>query len=287
MPRPLQLGNDDHVYRGLRVSGLMAIPRMSRRVFLFFACVTALIVACTGPETLDDVDSTPTPAPEETSAPAAETTPATEPTEQAVEPTETPTEEPEPTETPEPTPTVTPSPSPTPTHLPVGMNEGLPQVEELPVGEFTVANQGSRAAVDLANAYQDSASHLERLNEWGFQEHVFREFTHQRTVPEEDPSPAYFLATINEYGSPEQAGMFFEWWSEFAHLQGHSEIEPPDIGDNAFASTVPTAEGEPTAFLYVQRGSRVFAYYAEEGNPVEFVTQVATTVFERINTPAE
>lgn len=259
----------------------MVAQLTSHRIFMLaITGILSLIIACSGPDTGDDSDPTATPMPTPTPTPTATLTPTTESTEPA-EPANAATEAPESTPSPEPTATVVPS--PTATHIPVGMVDSLPRAEEFPSGNFALANQGSRTAVDLANAYQDSGSHLERLNTWGFKEHVFREFTHQRPGPE-DPSPSYFLATVNAYGSPEQADMFFEWWTEFSHTQGHSEVEPPDIGDYAYATTVPTAEGKPTAFLFVRRGARIYAYYAEEGKPVEMVNQVATIVFERINT---
>jgi hypothetical protein len=149
------------------------------------------------------------------------------------------------------------------------------------MGGFTVANQGTRTQLELANAYADASAHLDRLNQWEFKEHHFREFAHTRSGPE-DPAPAYMLATINEYGSPELADEALAWLRSYNLSQGHIEAEPPEIGDNAIASTVPRADGQPTAFLAVREGNRIYIYYAEEGDPLAFVSQTAETVFARV-----
>ena len=46
--------------------------------------------------------------------------------------------------------------------------------------------------------------------------------------------------------------------------------------------TVPRADGQPTAFLAVREGNRIYIYYAEEGDPLAFVSQTAETVFARV-----
>jgi hypothetical protein len=175
---------------------------------------------------------------------------------------------------------VTPDPDRTPTVAQVGMTEALPTLDEIGSG-FTLANQGARTALELANAYEDSGAHLDRLNEWGFREHVFREFTHQRTG-DDDPLPAFVLATVNEYGSPEQADLALAWLMTLNTSQGQTLADPPEVGDNGFASTVTTAAGQPSATIFIRLEERVYAYYAEEGDPLPFVSQLAERVFERL-----
>lgn len=241
--------------------------------------------ACSGPDSGDDADPTATPLPTATA-------------------TESPTPTPEPTETPEPSPTV-PEEAATPTAeggeptaeappgteaapteaIPqIGLVETLPSLEELPGDGFVLANQGSRTALELANAYSDSSAHLERLTTWGFAEHHFREFSRESTGPE-DPVPNYVLATVNVYGTPELANEAIEWFDEFNRLQGHQVVDPPPVGENAIASEVPTADGTPTAITFIRLGPRVYVYFASGGHPMSLLTQMAQNTFARIAPP--
>jgi hypothetical protein len=247
---------------------------------LALAGLAVALVACSGPDDPVGQRATVTPTATATVPP----TPTIEPTATATpEPTATATPEftPTPAASPTPEPTATATPEPTATPAPVALLDALPRLEELAMQGFTVANQGTRTALELANAYVDPSGHLDRLNQWGFREHYFREFAHQRSGPE-DPVPSFFLATINEYGSPEQADEALAWLQSLNLSQGHTEVDPPPFGDNAINSTVPRADGQPTAFLAIREGSRVYVYYAEEGDPLALVQQTAQTLFNRI-----
>ncbi len=244
--------------------------------------ILLVAAACSGPETNDDTDPTPTLMPTATASP----TPSPTPTATL---TPTPTPSPTPTVTPTPTlgPSATPEPSPTPTITPtptpepLSLDESLPDLQELPAEGFVVANQGTLTALDLANAYADPSAHLDRLNEWEFKAHVFREFTHERSGPD-DPLPAFMLATVNEYGSAEHADLALDWLKRLGTSQGQKSVEPPKVGDRAIASTVERADGAPTATVFVRYGPRVYAYYAEEGDPLPFVSDTAVLVFGRL-----
>lgn len=258
------------------------------KLILLGIILVLLAGACSGPESGDDADPTATPLPTATA-------------------TETPTPTPEPTETPEPEPTATeegvapteeggePSgdaataeasddAAPTEAVPQIGLVESLPTVEELPGDGFVLANQGSRTALELANAYSDSSAHLERLTTWGFTEHHFREFSRETAGPE-DPVPNYVLATVNVYGSPELADEAIAWFAEFNRMQGHQEVNPPPVGENAIASEVPTADGTPTAITFIRLGPRVYVYFASGGHPMSLLTQMAQNTFARIAPP--
>jgi hypothetical protein len=234
----------------------------------------ALIAACQGPETGDDRDPTPTPT----------ATASATPTE--IPPTATATPEPTATNTPTPTVTATPTePSGSPaTGSPAG-NTGeprdrLPLLSELPGEGYTITEEGTRTAQELANAYADPAAHLRRLDEWGFKRHAYRAFVRTPSGPD-DPLPPSILATINEYGSDEQAENALQWLLRLAMSQGATEVEPPRIGDNAVAITLPTADNVPTASLYVRQGPYIYVYFAEGGDPGGAVAGIGTRVFGR------
>lgn len=247
--------------------------------------VAALALAsCSGPDQFADPPSSPnTPSPTSLATEAGDVTPVATDEDSATatlaaEPT--PTEAP-PTPTPEPTVEPTPTEEPTPTPEPVTPMDALPRLEELPDGGYIVANQGDRTADQLANAYTDSAAHQARLEEWGFQQHVFREFTRNETGPD-DTRPTYVLATVNVYGSAEQADMALQWLEDFQVNQGATTVEPPQVGNAAVAITVTTSQGEPTASVYVRLDSRVLIYYAQDNEPLPEVVGLAERVLGRL-----
>lgn len=258
--------------------------------------VTALLLisACTGPDEFGGGAPSPSPtaepSPTATEVPSTDATPEPEVTatpDLAPEPTPTemdavevtPTEAVEPTPEPEPTPTEPPEPSPTP--QPPSAMESLPQLEELSDGGYIVANDGDRTAEQLARAYTDSTAHLLRLEEWGFQQHVFREFTRNASGPD-DPLPTYILTTVNVYGSPEQAEDALRWLERLQLNLGATGAEAPEIGEDIVALVVPTAQGEPTASVYVRIGPRIYVYYAQGNEPLPEVTAIATGVHQRL-----
>jgi hypothetical protein len=162
------------------------------------------------------------------------------------------------------------------------IRELLPQVDDLPGGGagYTIAEEGTRSAQDLANAYADPAAHLQRLNEWGFKQHVYRSFTLAQNAS--DPKLPYtILTTINEYGSPEQASDAVKWLKSLAMAQGASEATAPTIADEVVAITQPTSNGEPTASIYARRGATVYVYFAQGGDPLPAISSIAERVFAR------
>jgi hypothetical protein len=156
----------------------------------------------------------------------------------------------------------------------------LPQLAELPGQGYIVAEEGTRTAEELAAAYADPAAHLRRLEEWGFRRHAFRAFSRESSGAA-DPLPPAILATINEYGSPEQAEQALQWLLRLATTQGATEVEAPRVGENAVAVTLPTSAGVPTASVYVRRAAYVFVYFAEGGDPLAAVKGIAQKVFDR------
>lgn len=252
------------------------------------------IAACSGPESSDDSDPTATLVPTEARAPTeeAESTateepevteePTDQPTEEPTEPEETATQAVEPTEEPSPTP----EPSPTSTVQAIDLEEALPTADDFPNEGFALANQGFLSDLDLANAYSESSEHLERLDDWGFEEHYFREFNGEGS--DDESVPSYVLTTGNVYGSPEQAEEAMDWLRRLNSNQGHEFVDPaPDLGDYSIASTVDTADGTPTAIIFVQVRERVYAVFASAGNPLEFVMTVAEKMMERLENPEE
>jgi hypothetical protein len=267
-------------------------PGMPRRItawLLSVAALLALLAACTGPEARGTVDPTFTPTPTETPTPVPPTpteTPSPEPS-PTVEPSPTP--EPSPTATVSPSPTASPTPDPaaTPTVIPPPPDAGddltawLATSADLPSDDYAVAEEGRRTAQDLANAYSDPVAHLQRLEEWGFQQHVFRAFS--RMPVSGDTLPYFILSTINEYGSDEQANAALQWLRSSQTTLGAEVQEGPAVGDDRIALTVPTREGIPTASLYVRSGPLVYIYFAEGGDPLAAVRTVAERVFNRAN----
>lgn len=252
--------------------------------------VLLLLAACSGPDEFRDDPPPPTPttAPSPTEASESEPSPTEEvvptPTTEDVAdvtPTSDATAEPTAEETPEAEPTPTEEVEPTPTAEPISAMEALPRLEELTDGGYVVADQGDRNAEQLAGAYNDSAAHLARLEQWGFRQHVFREFTRNETGPD-DPLPTYVLATVNVYGSVEQADLALQWVADYHVNQGATIVDAPDVGDAAVALTVPTSQGEPTASIYVRSGDRMYAFYAQDNDPLAEVTAIAQRVFERL-----
>lgn len=276
--------------------------RFRRWLVIIGVSTTLLLAACSGPDQfgMDVVSPTPgitptatlAPAPEPTSSPTVTPTATREPT---PEPSPTP-EEPESTPTPtlEPTPEQEPTAGPTeateeptPEAQQVTAMEALPRLEELtPDSGYIVADQGDRTADQLAQAYMDSGAHLARLEEWGFMQHVFREFTRPPSGPE-DTLPSYVLATVNIYGSPEQADMAMQWIERSQVNQGSVVVDAPDVGDAAVAMTQRTSQGEDAAWIVYRHGDRVYIYYAQGSRPLDEVSAVATRVFERLSNSGE
>ncbi len=148
----------------------------------------------------------------------------------------------------------------------------LPTLEQLPDPQFVIATTGSRTAQELANAYADPVAHLRRLDEWGFVQHVYREFSSTAEAP--DSAPDLVLTTINVYGSPEQAQAALEWLNRFQTSIGAAEAAAPERGDAGVALTVNTADGVPTASIYVRVGETVHAFYVEGGDALAFASAV-------------
>lgn len=254
--------------------------RHSKRVTRSLALATlavATAVACAGPETGDDRDPTPTP----TATATATASPTPEPPTPTASPTVAPTETPEATATREASPTVAASPTveATPTAEDVALPERLPLLADMPAQGYTIAEEGTRTAEELANAYADAPAHLRRLDEWGFKQHLYRAF--RPSSAENDQLPPFILGTINEYGSDEQAEAALQWLKQLGTATGATDAEPPRVGDNAVALTVPTSDGVPTASVYVRDGAVLFVYFAEGGDPLPAVVGIATKVFDR------
>lgn len=271
--------------------------RQPRRAFIAAALILSLMLAaCSGPDDFGDDSQTPsaaalstpmndviatptgtvraTPTADDATETSAVETPDSEPATPTVEQTPTVADTPEPETTP------TPEVEPTVTQEALGGMDPLPRLEELSEGGYVVADQGERSDQQLAQAYSDPTAHLLRLEEWGFRQHVYREFTRQ--AAEDDPLPAYVLGTVNVYGSPEQADLAFQWLEDLQINQGARTAAAPELGDAAVAITVATQQGIPTASAYVRFGSSTYIYYAEGGDPLPEVIAVAERVFERI-----
>lgn len=154
--------------------------------------------------------------------------------------------------------------------------------DELPSEGFVIASEGTRTAIELANGYADPSAHLDRLNQWGFTKHYFRQFRHEATG-EDDPLPTFVLTTGNVYGSPEQAAAALTWLQQQNQQLGHEFVDPPpELGDAASASTVPTVDGIPTAIEFVQVGNRLYAFFAQGGDPLPFIQQMAEKTITRL-----
>lgn len=273
------------------------VPRWLAVTSLLFVL---LLTACSGPDDFGDAIPTATATPEPTSTPTStpteepeptateEPTATAEPTAEATptetaepedEPTPSPTAEPEPTEG-EPVPTDEPEPPP-----PSNPMDALPMLEELTEAGFIVADDGERSADQLAQSYVDPQAHLDRLESWGFSQHVFREFSRQ-SAGDDDPVPTYVLATINVYGSPEQVADAMQWLESSRTNQGGSVVERPELGDGAVALTQPTVEGDIAGWVFFGYGDRVYIYYTQGADPLPEALSLAQRVWERIATPA-
>jgi hypothetical protein len=160
------------------------------------------------------------------------------------------------------------------------LKDELPLLADLPAEGFTIASEGTHTAQELANGYADNAAHLQRLTDWGFKAHVYREFAHAASGAD-DPLPFDILCTVNQYGSPDQAQLAIEFLKKLDLSQGKTEVDAPNVGEVAVALTVPTADGTPTASIYVRKGDSVYVYFAEGGKPLEAVTAIAQKVFAR------
>jgi hypothetical protein len=277
----------------------MDVSRLRQPVRWHVSLIVAavfLAAGCSGPDQFGNLAPTavpsPSPTPTETPSPTPEPepTPTSEPSPTSSPlPTPSPTSEPEPQDTPtpdvEPTPPPDPTPTVTSTPQPPGAMDSLPVLEDFNNGGFILADQGERSAEQLAQAYIETAAHLQRLEDWGFQQHVYREFT--RTPGESDAEPPrYVLATVNVYGSPEQAAMALQWLERLQLNQGAASVDPPDLGDEAVAVTVRTSQGEDTASVYVRSGNRTYIYYAQGNNPLPMVQELSQRVFERLQLAA-
>jgi hypothetical protein len=150
----------------------------------------------------------------------------------------------------------------------------------MPGQGYTIAEEGTRTAEELANAYSDRAAHLRRLDEWGFKQHLFRAFTRSPEGPN-DPLPYTILTTINAYGSDEQAEAALQWLRQLGTATGATDAAAPSLGDSVVALTVPTSDGVPTASIYVRDGTVLFVYFAQGGDPLPAVSTIATRVFDR------
>ena len=256
------------------------------------AAAVFLIAGCSGPDQFGN--GAPTPIPSPTPIPTEVPSPTPEPDPTATsEPSPTPSPEPQPSATPEPepqdtpTPDVEPTPEPeptpasTPTAQPPGAMDSLPVLEDFDNAGFILADQGERSAEQLAQAYIETAAHLQRLEDWGFQQHVYREFTRSAGESDAEP-PGYVLATINVYGSPEQAALALQWLERLQLNQGATAVDPPELGEEAVAVTVRTSQGEDTASVYIRSGNRTYIYYAQGDNPLPMVLELSQRVFERL-----
>lgn len=271
--------------------------RRAHTAFLAAALIlTVVLAACSGPDEFGDSSQTQTTAPVSTPINAGNVTPtraanASPTSDDATETTTTETPDADPASptveqtptvegTPEPETTPTSEVAPTATQEALGGMDSLPRLEELAESGYVVADQGERSDEQLARAYSDSTAHLLRLEEWGFRQHVYREFTRQ--AADDDPLPAYVLGTVNVYGSPEQADLALQWLEDLQINQGARTAAAPELGDAAVAITIATAQGTPTASVYVRFGSSTYIYYAEGGDPLPQMIAVAERVFERI-----
>lgn len=245
------------------------------RILVLLLLALAVAVACAGPETGDDRDPTPTPTHTATASSTEEPPTATV----AASPTTAPTATPEPTATSDASPAAaSPTVAASPTEA-ATLPERLPLLDEMPGQGYTIAEEGTRTAQELASAYSDAPAHLRRLEEWGFKQHLFRAFT--RESADDGRLPPFILATINEYGSDEQAEAALQWLRQLGTATGATDAQAPSIGDNAVALTVPTSTGVPTASIYVREGPVLFVYFAEGGDPLPAVDSIATKVFGR------
>jgi hypothetical protein len=156
----------------------------------------------------------------------------------------------------------------------------LATLEELQATGYELQEEGTRSAQDLANAYAEPGAHLQRLQDWGFEEHAFRAFVRPGAA-EGETEPDYVLVTINEYGSAELADNALLWLFRLGTSQGATEAEAPEIGDSRAAITVPTAGGEPTASIYVRREQFVYVFFAQGGDPLPMIRGLAERVFSR------
>jgi hypothetical protein len=249
--------------------------------FTTVALATVLLVACTGPDTRDDSDPTPT----ATATATATVTPSPEPspTPSVVEatPTQEATPPPaSPTIAASPTPEASPTMAASPTVGQINPREQLPLLAEMPGEGYIIAEEGTRTGDELALAYSDPDAHRRRLEEWGFQQHHYRAFVRDSSS-DDDPLPYSILATINEYGSPEQAELAIQWLKRLTLTQGATEVDAPRLGDLSVALILPTAGGEQTASIYIRQGEYVYVYFAQGGDPLPAVESIVTKVFSR------
>lgn len=237
------------------------------------ALTFVLLAACSGPDSGDDRDPTPSPTATGTATVAPSPTVIASPTVAA-----TPTVEPTATQAASPTVVSSPTTSASPTRDTSDLKTELPELADISAEGYIIAEEGTRTAQELANFYSDPSAHLDRLNDWGFKRHAFRAFSGPGDSLE---LPYDVLATINEYGSPAQAAEALQWLLRLATTTGATEVDPPRVGDSAVALTVPTSGGEPTASIYVQSAALVYVYFAQGGMPLDFIEAVTERVFAR------
>lgn len=257
--------------------------------------LAGVLVACSGPDQFGGETTPPTPTltPSPTVTPTSPPDPTPteaatateEPTPEATatstpeaEPTATATEEVEPTPEPTPEPTATEEPSPPDQISPM---DALPQIDELSDAGFALIDEGERTAEMLAQAYIDPDAHLQRLENWGFQQHVYREFLRTVSGPE-DPYPGYVLAALNVYGSPEQVADAMHWLEVSRQNQGGTVIDRPELGEAAVAMTQPTQQGDTAGWVFFSHHDRVYIYFTQGFDPLPEALHIATNVWNRL-----
>jgi hypothetical protein len=260
---------------------MSAEHRWARRLAIPLLVLALTLAACSGPENRDDTDATLTTTAQATqpATPVDATPTATLPPTATISASPTLSASPTTAASPTANPASPTAASPTPV---ADIRELLPQLTELPGnGEgYTIAEEGTRSAQELANAYADSTAHLQRLNEWGFKQHVYRSFSRSDAV-ENQQLPYSILTTINVYGSPDQASAAVKWLKSLATAQGASEATAPAVGDEAVAVTQSTSSGVPTASVYIRQAATVYVYFAEGGDPLPAMSTIAQNVFTR------
>jgi hypothetical protein len=162
-----------------------------------------------------------------------------------------------------------------------GLEALLPTADQVPAAltdEINTTRTREQVVESLGGGRPAEAN----LEDWGWTGNVDRAFQVADPAAADPASTTYLGVSIHGFGSPAATEAALPFFADILVTGGYTELEAPDIGDEAQMLSLTNEDGTTTVYLYVRQGSVLYRILGSSpgGDPAQDVMALANALIE-------